>query len=176
MRSDGSHPRQLTDGAIDAEAVFSPDGKKIAFGRIGEDSPDGTLESIHVIHTDGAGLREVVPAHPALEHPHWSPAGRSVIFNIGVEQPTAPESGAIVSVKQSGQGLRVLHEPTAHLRFFKSVWSPDGRQLLAGCHDARADLDRLCTISSKGEVTVVIGGNQHVNCPSWAPRRTARAA
>ncbi|WP_425861192.1 TolB family protein [Arthrobacter sp. TWP1-1] len=170
MRSDGSNPRQLTDGAIDVEPVFSPDGKTIAFGRIGEDTPDGSMESIHVINTDGTGMREVVPPRPALEHPDWSPDGRSIIFNIGPEHPTAPDSGAVLSVRPSGQGLRVLYEPTEYLRFFKPVWSPDGRKLLVGCNDTRVDLDRLCTISTKGKVTVVVGGDQHVNYPSWGPK------
>jgi Tol biopolymer transport system component len=34
MRADGSHKRQLTRGAFDVEPVFSPDGRRIAFGRI----------------------------------------------------------------------------------------------------------------------------------------------
>jgi Tol biopolymer transport system component len=170
MRSDGSGARKLTDGAIDVEPVFSPDGTRIAFGRIVGDSLEGQLEAIYVVNVDGTGLREVVPARAALEHPDWSPDGRSIIFNIGPEHPDAPDSGAILSVKPDGRGLQVLHQPTPELRFFKPVFSPDGRQLLVGCYDTRADLDRLCTISKRDKVRVVIGGDTGVNFPSWGPK------
>lgn len=173
MRADGTDARQITHDAIDVEPVFSPDGSQIAFGRIVGDSPDGQLEAIYLVNSDGTGLREVVPARPAVEHPDWSPDGRYITFNIGPEYPTAPDSGAILSVKPSGHALRVLHEPTDGLRFFKPVWSPDGRQLLTGCHDVSAGLDRLCTLSRAGKVQVVVGGETHVNFPSWGTGPTS---
>ena len=125
MRADGSHQRQLTHGAIDVEPVFSPDGTKIAFGRIVGDSPTGQLEAIYVINADGSGLREVVPARAGLEHPDWSPDGRQITFNIAPEYPDAADSGAILSVRPNGGSLRVLYPPTPELRFFKPIWSPD---------------------------------------------------
>ena len=173
MRADGSQPRQLTEGALDVEPVFSPDGTQIAFGRIVGDSPEGQLEAIYVMNADGTGLREVVAARPALEHPDWSPDGHTITFNIGPEYPDAPDSGAILSVRTNGHGLRVLHQPTAELRFFKAVWSPDGRQMLTGCHDTAADIGRICTISANGKPQVVIAGDERVNYPSWGPRTSS---
>ena len=170
MNADGSKPRQLTEGALDVEPVFSPDGTQIAFGRIVGDSPEGQLEAIYVMNADGTGLREVVAARPALEHPDWSPDGHSITFNIGPEHADAPDSGAILSVRTNGHGLRVLHRPTDQLRFFKAVWSPDGRQMLAGCHDTEADIDRICIIPTNGKARVVVGGDQWLNFPSWGPR------
>ncbi|WP_243073661.1 hypothetical protein [Microbacterium sp. SS28] len=173
MNADGSQPRQLTEGALDVEPVFSPDGTQIAFGRIVGDSPAGQLEAIYVMNADGTGLREVVAARPALEHPDWSPDGHSITFNIGPEHPDAPNSGAILSVRTNGHGLRVLHEPTDQLRFFKAVWSPDGRQMLAGCHDTEAGIDRICTIPTNGKARVIIAGDEWVNFPSWGPRTSS---
>jgi len=170
MRANGSHQRQLTRNAIDVEPVFSPDGTKVAFGRILGDSPTGQLEAIYVINADGSGLREVVPARAGLEHPDWSPDGRQITFNIGPENADAADSGAILSVRPNGRGLRVLYPPTPDLRFFKAVWSPDGREMLSGCHETRAGLDRICTISSRGQVRVVVSGDTHVNFPSWGAR------
>ena len=171
MRSDGSKPRMITDGAIDVEPVFSPDGRRIAFGRIVGDSPEGQLEAIYVVNTDGTGLREVVPPRAGLEHPDWSPDGRSIVFNIAPEPPAAaPDAGSILSVRPNGQDLHVLVPATATLGFFKPAWSPDGRRLLAGCHDTAADLDRLCIIAGNGKARVVVGGDTPVNVPSWGPR------
>lgn len=167
--ADGSEPRQLTHDALDVEPVFSPDGTRIAFGRITGDSPEGQLEAIYVINSDGSGLREVVAPRAGLEHPDWSPDGRSITFNIEPENHAAADSGSILSVRPDGSGLRVLQRPTPGMRFFKAVWSPDGRQMLSGCRDTQAGIDRICTISQGGRVNVVIGGPQMVNFPSWGP-------
>jgi hypothetical protein len=44
--------------------------------------PERQLEGIYVINSDGSGLREVVAPRAGLEHPDWSPDGRSITFNI----------------------------------------------------------------------------------------------
>ena len=170
MRADGSDARMLTEGAIDVEPVFSPDGSKLAFGRIVGDSPQGQLEAIYVVNADGTGLREVVPARAGLEHPDWSPDGRSIVFNIAPENPVAADTGAIMSVQPDGQRLHVLVPGTKELRFFKPSWSPDGHRLLAGCNDTKTGLDMLCLISAGGKARVVVGGTTHVNFPSWGPK------
>jgi Tol biopolymer transport system component len=170
MRSDGSDARQITQDAVDVEPVFSPDGTQIAFGRIAGDSAEGQLEAIFVVNSDGTGLREVVPPRAGLEHPDWSPDGRSIVFNIAPEHPTDPAAGGILSVQPDGQGLDVLLESTDTLRFFKPAWSPNGRRLLVGCFDTQAGLDRLCTMSKNGKVRVVVDGDTHVNFPSWGPK------
>jgi len=104
-----------------------------------------------------------------IPYPAWSPDGHSITFKIGPEQP-APDSGAVLSVRTNGHGLRVLHQPTDQLRFFKAVWSPDGRQMLAGCHDVEADIDRICIIPTNGKARVIIAGEERVNFPSWGPQ------
>ncbi|MDF2049550.1 hypothetical protein [Arthrobacter sp. Cr_A7] len=169
MGADGSDPRQLTDGALDVEPVFSPDGTRIAFGRIFGDSPDGQLEAIYVINSDGTGLRKVLAPRAGLEHPDWSPDGRLITFNIAPESPTAPGSGSILAVRPDGSDLRILQNATTRLKFFKGVWSPDGRQMLSGCFDVEASIDRICTVSRGGRVNVVVDGPQRVNFPSWGP-------
>lgn len=169
MDADGSDPRQLTSGALDVEPVFSPDGTRIAFGRISGDSPDGQLEAIYVINSDGTGLHEVVAPRAGLEHPDWSPDGRLITFNIAPESPSAADSGSVLAVRQDGSGLRVLQQATTALKFFKAVWSPDGRSMLSGCFDVEDSIDRICTISRGERVNVVVGGPQRVNFPSWGP-------
>ena len=129
--------------------------------------PEGELEGIYVINSDGSGLREVVAPRAGLEHPDWSPDGRSITFNIEPANHGATDSGSILSVRPDGSGLRVLQRATPGLRFLKAVWSPDGRQMLSGCRDTQARIDRICTISDGGPINVVVGGPQRVNFPSW---------
>jgi Tol biopolymer transport system component len=166
MGADGSKPEQLTHDALDVEPVFSPDGARIAFGRITGDSPEGQLEAIYVINSDGTGLRKVVAP---LAGPDWSPDGRSITFNIAPENATAAESGSILSVQADGSRLRVIQPRTSDLKFFKAVWSPDGREILSGCFDTQARIDRICTVSPGGRIKAVINGPPSVNFPSWGP-------
>jgi dipeptidyl aminopeptidase/acylaminoacyl peptidase len=171
MRADGSGARQVTRGGFDVEPVFSPDGTRIAFGRLTDDSPAGQLEALYVVNTDGTGLRQVIAPRAGLEHPDWSPDGRSLIVNIGPEYADAADAGAVLSIRPDGRGLHVLRPPTSHLRFFKATWSPDGRQLLMGCFDTRVGRDRVCTSTATGNQVRVLGlGSEWVNFPAWGPR------
>lgn len=178
MGSDGSDSRQITTGAIDVEPVWSPDGEQLAFGRIAGDSPQGQIEAIYVVNAEGTGLHEVVAPRAGLEHPNWSPDGRLITFNIAPENANAADSGSILAVRPSGNGLRVLRAPTHALKFFKPVWSPDGRELLTGCRDASVQSDRICVLSAQGKssVRVVVGGDTDVNFPSWGPTTKGVAA
>lgn len=167
MDADGSKPRQLTSDALDVEPAFSPDGTRIAFGRITGDSPEGQLEAIYVINSDGTGLREVVAARAGLEHADWSPDGRSITFNIAPVNAAAADSGSVLSVQPDGSRLRVIQPRTAVLKFFKAVWSPDRREMLSGCFDTQARIDKICTISPGGRIKAVVSGPPSVNFPSW---------
>jgi hypothetical protein len=63
----------------------------------------------------------------------------------------------------------LLLRPTDRLRFFKPVWSPDGRKLLLGCHDVAANLNKLCTVDAAGRnVRVIVDATPvPVNFPAW---------
>jgi TolB protein len=170
MSADGSHARQLTYDGFDVEPVFSPDGTRIAFGRITGLTPQGDqLEALYVMNADGSRLHQIVAPRAGLEHPDWSPDGRLISFNIAPEAAQAPASGSILVVHDDGGTPRVLRRPTDLLRFFKPVWSPDGRSLLAGCHDVAARIDKLCTMGDSGrDVQIIIDATPHsVNFPAW---------
>jgi Tol biopolymer transport system component len=170
MRADGSHARQVTSDGFDVEPVFSPDGKRIAFGRItGVTAAGDQLEAVYVVDVDGTHLRQVVPPLAGLEHPDWSPNGAWISFNIAPESVNAPDSGSIITVHPNGNGLRVLQGPSDDLRFFKPVWSPDGRKLLVGCHNPQTGLDQLCVLDANGRNAhvIILGSPYPVNFPAW---------
>jgi dipeptidyl aminopeptidase/acylaminoacyl peptidase len=175
MGADGSKPEQLTHDALDVEPVFSPDGARIAFGRITGDSQEGQLEAIYVINSDGTGLREVVAPRAGLEHPDWSPDGKSIVsdaisFNIAPENATAADSGSILSVQADRSHLRVIQPRTSDLKFFKAVWSPDGREILSGCFDTQARIDRICTVSPEDESKPLLTAPRASTSPHGAPK------
>ena len=165
MRANGTGARQLTHGIFGVEPVYSPGGRRIAFGRItGVDAQGFQLEAIDVINTDGTHLRQVVPPLAGLEHPDWSPNGHWITFNIDPEHPQA----AAMAVHPNGKGLRVLRRSDNRFGLFKPVWSPDGHEILVGCHDFQAHIDKLCVMKANGHnLHVIIATPDPVNNPAW---------
>jgi Tol biopolymer transport system component len=117
-----------------------------------------------------------VPPRAGLEHPDWSPDGRQISFNIAPEAVQANDSGSVLLVRADGGTPRLLRGAGERLRFFKPVWSPDGRWLLVGCHDVAAGVDKLCTMDATGHnVDIVVDATpDQVNFPAWGPRRAGR--
>jgi Tol biopolymer transport system component len=165
IRADGTDARQLTHGIFAVEPVYSPDGHRIAFGRIAGTDPQGRqLEAIDVVNTNGKNLREIVPPRPDLEHPAWSSDGAWISFSIPPEGPHP----AVLAVHPDGKGLRTIRRSDRRFGLFNAVWSPDAQKLLVGCHDFRDDLDKLCTMNGDGSgLHVEVEGRYRVNTPAW---------
>jgi Tol biopolymer transport system component len=119
---DGSNLTQLTNsGELKAAAVWSPDGKQIAF------TADGV--GVEVVNYDGSGLHTL--AYGGF-NPVWSPDGKQLAF---LKNSPAPD----------GQGpdrtgtIRVLHvikadgKPGDEKQLASDAlapnWSPDGKQI-----------------------------------------------
>jgi Tol biopolymer transport system component len=163
MRADGSHKRQLTRGAFDDEPVFSPDGRRIAFGRRTQDADIPEI-AIYVMNRDGTHQREVVPETLGLAHPDWSPDGRWIAFNIAPEVP----GGGVMAVRPDGSGLHVIRRNNSRWEVYKPTWSPDGRKLLVVCYEVQVQLERLCTMNPNGRnLQVVVATPDFVNFPAW---------
>jgi Tol biopolymer transport system component len=162
MRADGSHKRQLTRGAFDDEPVFSPDGRRIAFGRRTQDA-DIPEVAIYVMNRDGTHQRQVVPETLGLAHHDWSPDGRWIAFQIAPEVP----DGGIMAVHPDGSGLHVIRRNNNRWEVYKPTWSPDGRKLLVVCFDVQAQIEKLCTMNPNGRnLQVVVATPDFVNFPA----------
>jgi Tol biopolymer transport system component len=82
MDSDGSNRRVLYDGPYTAyHPVWSPDGTRIAFGRVDKDSTAGPF--ICVMNADGTGGLKARNFSPEDGSPVWSPDGTRLLFNLG---------------------------------------------------------------------------------------------
>jgi dipeptidyl aminopeptidase/acylaminoacyl peptidase len=89
--ADGRHLRRLTShssysGASDSAGVWSPDGRRIAFGRY---DPATSLTSMVVMNADGSGLHSVLSA-PGNGFRVWSPDGRLIAFRFDPLAPLRP--------------------------------------------------------------------------------------
>lgn len=68
-KADGSEDRALTSVASDRNPRFSPDGTRILYSNIDNNT-------LHVINLDGTGRRDVGQG----KYPDWSPDGREIVF------------------------------------------------------------------------------------------------
>jgi dipeptidyl aminopeptidase/acylaminoacyl peptidase len=70
----------LPKGAeFDFEPQFSPDGSRIAFTRF--KNFEKRKSAIHVVATDGSGLRRLTPWKLNASHPDWAPDGQRIAFD-----------------------------------------------------------------------------------------------
>lgn len=75
--ADGSNRTRLTrTEKIESEAVFSPDGGRLAVVRFPPRKPD----DLYVIEADGSGSRRLTRARQEVESPAWSADGGKVLF------------------------------------------------------------------------------------------------
>jgi len=87
-RADGSRLRRLTRyGVYTAEAVLSPDGRRIVFTSL----KDGDLD-IYVMNVDGSGVRRLTDQIGYDGGAWWSPDGKRIVYRA--HHPEAPEDVA----------------------------------------------------------------------------------
>jgi dipeptidyl aminopeptidase/acylaminoacyl peptidase len=168
------HLRQITSGDFDeAQAVWSPDGRRVAFVSNRTENPDGNSNSdIWIVATDNADKGETllqVTTNPGADRsPAWSPDGESIAY-VTVTQPEliwyATNHLAVVSA--NGGEPRVL---TASLD--RNVGSPryaeNGRSIFFGLEDSGENHLARIEISS-GRITRPITGQLSARSFAYGP-------
>src|SRR5439155_7667484 len=96
-RLDGSGRAVLTrrpapaDRRFDGDAAWSPDGSRAVFVRETLLGPTGDFrpQALYVVNRDGSGLRKLVEGGAVgggIEHPFWSPDGKTIVFQRNILQ------------------------------------------------------------------------------------------
>lgn len=80
VMTDGqSKPKQLTHKENSSQAVFSPDGKQIAFVRTVDSRPQ-----IFLLSLEGGEARQLTKFKYGAGSPKWSPDGKRLLFSAGI--------------------------------------------------------------------------------------------
>jgi Tol biopolymer transport system component/PKD repeat protein len=116
MNADGSNVIQLTNGATnDFGPIWSPDGKRIAFG--------GCMASceVFVMNADGSGLTQLTNegAFPGA----WSPDGTRIAFGSD-----AGGDGEVFIMNTDGSGVTQVTDNDVFFDY-PDAWSPDGARI-----------------------------------------------
>lgn len=97
----------------DVDAVLSPDGTKIAF------ECQNPVSRLCIMDSDGSNRIHAPQADSRVMSPNWSPDSQKIVF----------ESGGIHVVSFDGSNLTQLTKSGNGIRYWRPVWSPDGKKI-----------------------------------------------
>jgi Tol biopolymer transport system component len=109
-------------GTLDTEAMWSPDGTKIAFGCGYQDSTK--LGPICIMNADGSEKHVISNWPGANEWPTWSPDGKQIAFQSDTDDFTR---GQIVVCNADGTAPHAISTSTGYDLNETPDWSQNGR-------------------------------------------------
>src|SRR5262249_43229362 len=129
----GGTPRRILDD-IDSAAVFSRDGKRLAFVRLDKATGKSTLM---VANADGSDQKEVAsrqrPESFPSEGPSWSPDGKRIATGVNKLNST----GTVIEVPVDGGPEKSLtSQKWPHV--FRVAWLSDGSGLVVTAYPTEA--------------------------------------
>jgi len=190
-RTANSRPRRISASAAnprtsDRDAVWSPDGKRLAFL---SDAEKSGQEELYVADVATGTTQEVTTLTGNLADPAWSPDGKQIAFLFienaprasGPLMPMTPETG-VVENKVYEQRLTVVdvasgtvHQISpADIYVYEFDWSPNGHSFATiaahGEGDANWYVAQIYTLSSAGgEMKAIYKPPLQIAIPRWSP-------
>jgi len=155
--SDGGGVERITSnpGGIDSPGDYSPNGKRLVFGRSNQNGDPGGL---FVVNVNGKGLKQIMPAGTLLSGGgDWSPQGNQIVFS---RQLTADVHSTLWVVRSDGSGLREIQvqgvacggafsDPTSQ-GCLEPRWSPDGKKIVFDIFNGATGQRNIYTANADG--------------------------
>ena len=126
VNADGTGLKKLIDSAADeGSAEWSPDGLRIAYGRI-----TATNTDLFVINADGRGAQRLTSGKAYENDPDWSPDGTTIAYERARDASLESEVWLMNASGGDQRRLTAGEEPS---------WAPDGSLLLFSAPEGRDD-------------------------------------
>jgi WD40-like Beta Propeller Repeat len=143
IRADGTRKQQLTQNAVQAQAVhadWSPNGTRIVFGL---ERKDGAR--IVVMSADGSGVR-VLPPRGFQGQPSFSPDGKWIVY----ERNIADGNNGVWLMRANGTDLREVTRSPFGCCDTDPNFSPDGKTVSFVRIKARRKLQAIFSVRRDG--------------------------
>ena len=152
----------------DSRPTWSPDGLRLAFGRITNGDPVG-YSSIWVINKDGQNARRVSVAGCFTADPSWSPDGTHIAFWSSRDHCSNGDNiGSYELYLMNSDGTHVTRLATA-VNSGAPAFSPDGTQI-AFASDRDGDFDiYVMNTDGDGPQTPLTDSAGDESDPTWSP-------
>jgi Tol biopolymer transport system component/DNA-binding winged helix-turn-helix (wHTH) protein len=145
-------------GQNDAPLRLSPDGKQVAYGE-----RQGGAVNVWVapINQEDGPAKQLTFGKGLMSYPCWSPDGKTIGFEDGLEIAVVPSTGGPVTV------LTANHQPS-----LPNDWSPDGDKIVfAGLRNGVWNVWWVSrSTRQEHQVTHYTRDNIQMLYPSWSPR------
>jgi TolB protein len=168
MNGDGSDPRQLTTNTtFDLGAVWSPNGKTVAFYGTQFDPTDKQVgpPRVYLINADGSDQHRLF--NPPLKDqagrwPSFSPDGTKIAFDSG-----GPSSNIFVANTDGTDLQQLTFDDSA--RNIRPDWSPNGQQIAFTTRRDGNDEIYVMNADGSGIPTDLTNNPASDNAPAWSP-------
>lgn len=164
VNRNGLNMRRLTSApGLEHQPTWSPDGRKILFHSVDDETGAGSLWTVNV---DGSGLTNLTTALPAgltdPRDPAWSPDGSRIAF-------TAARNAQHRVWTMNADGSNATQLTTDEGFDLSPTWSPDGQRIAFARYDNAVNgWDVNIVSAAGGAVThLALAGDQIV--PAWSP-------
>ncbi len=151
----------------EGNAVFSPDGRKIAF--FGRTSDPQTIYDVYVMDADGKHYRRLTNNDGSIwlhyRSLQWSPDSRKILFpmaNVFIDDDTDYSDIFVIDVAR-GSLANLTNSPDAD--DVEACWSPDG-QTIAFTSGSKKDYT-IYIMNADGRNAVKV--HDSITQPSWLP-------
>jgi len=167
MYADGYGLTRLT-AENDSDAVWSPDGTKIAFASR-RSNPLGASAQIYIMNSDGSNPVRLTLSNGDNFHPAWSPDGTKITFSSTRD---AADGSEIYRMNADGSGQTRL---TFTNNNSNSSWSPDGTKITFQSkrdHASAGDNDEIYVMNADGSNQTRLTfstGEDTCRTPAWSP-------
>lgn len=143
VAADGGAPRQVTEGDYDhADAVWSPDGRSLAFASARHDDRDlDDASDVWLVSADGGSPRRLTRTAGPAAHPAFSPAGDTVAYLGRAGRNDFGKNVRLFQVPVAGDapaGVTEDFDRSCSPLGIRPLWSPRGDALTIAAEDQGA--------------------------------------